>query len=91
MHLLCARKQCLSQHDPAIAQVLAGVTILFSRVVPLEQAPETHALWRLAEAFGARCTTVAADAVTHVVAATRGTEKVHWALRHGKLVVAPAW
>jgi len=72
-------------------QVLAGVRILFSRVIPLDQAPASHALWRTAEAFGAACTTVADAAVTHVVASTRGTEKVFWALQTGKHVVLPAW
>ena len=72
-------------------QVLAGVRILFSRVIPLEQPPASHALWRLAEAFGAACTTAADPGVTHVVASTRGTEKVFWALQTGKQVVLPAW
>ena len=72
-------------------QVLAGVRILFSRVIPLEQPPASHALWRLAEAFGAACTTAADPGVTHVVASTRGTEKVFWALQSGKQVVLPAW
>jgi hypothetical protein len=72
-------------------QVLAGVRILFSRVIPLDQAPASHALWRMAEAFGAACTTTADAAVTHVVASTRGTEKVFWALQTHKHVVLPAW
>ncbi|KAK9837308.1 hypothetical protein WJX81_005341 [Elliptochloris bilobata] len=73
------------------AQVLAGVRILFSRVIPLEQAPASHTLWCLAEAFGAECTTDADPGVTHVVASTRGTQKVFWALQSGKHIVLPAW
>ena len=72
-------------------QVLAGVRILFTGLIPLEQPPETHALWRMAQAFGARCVQAADEGVTHVVAKARGTEKVLWALRRGKHVVSKAW
>ena len=72
-------------------QVLAGVRILFSRVIPLEKAPASHPFWLLAEAFGAQCTTEADARVTHVVARARGTQKVFWALQTGKHVVLPAW
>ena len=72
-------------------QVLAGVRILFSRVIPLEKAPASHHFWLLAEAFGAQCTTEGDAGVTHVVARTRGTQKVFWALQTGKHVVLPAW
>ena len=80
-------------YRPALGgrQVLAGVRILFSRVIPLEKAPASHPLWLLAEAFGAQCTTEADAGVTHVVAGTRGTQKVFWALQSGKHVVLPAW
>lgn len=73
------------------AQVLPGVRVLFSRVFPLGAAQQTQQLWRMAEDFGAACTTDADEAVTHVVANCRGTEKAQWALRSGKHVVAPAW
>ena len=72
-------------------QVLAGVVILFSRVFSREQNPAAHKLWRLAEAFGARCTTDTDDSITHVIAANSGTDKVLWALKAGKHVVATAW
>ena len=65
--------------------------ILFSRVIPLEKAPASHPMWLLAEAFGAQCTTEGDAGVTHVVARTRGTQKVFWALQTGKHVVLPAW
>jgi hypothetical protein len=57
-------------------KVLEGVVIAFSRVIPLEMAAHTHSLWRLAEAFGARCSTQLSPEVTHVVAMSRATEKV---------------
>ena len=82
---------CCNSPRSAARQVLAGVRILFSRVIPLERAPASHPLWQLAEAFGAQCTTEADAGVTHVVAATRGTQKVFWALQTGKHVVLPAW
>ena len=57
-------------------QVLAGVKIMFSRIIPLEQQPDTHPLWKLAVRFGATCTSQVSDDVTHVVANVSGTEKV---------------
>lgn len=61
---------------PPPAQVLRGVRLVFTRVIPLEMEPSTHPLWRLAESFGARCSTVLDGATTHVVAGASGTEKV---------------
>ncbi|CAL8464910.1 g4445 [Coccomyxa elongata] len=72
-------------------QVLPGVRVLFSRVFPLDQEPESHHLWKLAETYGAVCTTDLDDRVTHVVAHSRGTQKCQWALQAGKHVVSPAW
>lgn len=60
----------------ASLQVLAGVVILFSRIIPLEHEPESHPLWRLAVRFGARCAKGMSADVTHVVANVAGTEKV---------------
>ncbi|KAL0023785.1 hypothetical protein WJX77_004859 [Trebouxia sp. C0004] len=73
-------------------QVLAGVHIMFSRVIPLQDGhPEWHPMWRKAVKFGATCTTQPSDAVTHVAAYVNGTEKVYWAQRTGKFVVTPDW
>ena len=72
-------------------QVLAGVRIAFTGLIPLEQPAGTHALWRMAKSFGASCTQALDVGVTHVVAKARGTEKVFWALQHGKHVVSKAW
>lgn len=57
-------------------QVLAGVQLVFSRVIPLEANPRTHPLWQLAEQFGATCGEQCTDTTTHVVATHGGTEKV---------------
>ncbi len=60
-----------------LVQVLAGVHIMFSRVIPLQDGhPEWHPMWRKAVKFGATCTTQPSDAVTHVAAYVNGTEKV---------------
>eukprot|EP00798_Chlamydomonas_sp_ICE-L_P030051 gene30051-35022_t len=63
-------------------KVLAGVSLVFSRLVPLEQDPKSHSLWRLAEQFGATCSTAASESTTHVIATARGTEKV-WSVLKG--------
>lgn len=71
--------------------VLAGVRIVFSRVIPLEMQPESHPLWQLAVSYGATCTAVLDASVTHIVATTGGTEKVLQARQMGIPVVTPAW
>eukprot|EP00850_Spirogloea_muscicola_P002884 SM000011S19062 [mRNA] locus=s11:638485:644693:- [translate_table: standard] len=75
--------------------VLGGTRLLFSRVFPVstvgDASPHMHVVWRIAEQFGAVCTTEQDDRVTHVVANSLGTEKVRWALATGKFVVRPAW
>ncbi|KAK1260009.1 RNA polymerase II C-terminal domain phosphatase-like 3 [Acorus gramineus] len=56
--------------------VLRGCVILFSRVFPVGEAnPHLHPLWQTAEQFGAVCTTQIDTRVTHVVAASLGTDK----------------
>lgn len=67
------------------------MVLVFTRVIPLEQDPSSHPLWRLAESFGARCSGVLDGATTHVVAGASGTEKVLQARAAGKWVVTPAW
>ncbi|KAK9825241.1 hypothetical protein WJX74_002857 [Apatococcus lobatus] len=82
-------KQCLAA---ARGKILAGVHIVFSRVFPqLMTHPETHSLWKLATQLGATCGLATDAATTHVVANSRGTDKVVWALKHGKHVVTPSW
>jgi RNA polymerase II C-terminal domain phosphatase-like 3/4 len=57
-------------------QVLAGVRILFSRVIPIGHPQHEHELWKRAELFGATCFTEAEPSVTHVVTKALGTQKV---------------
>ncbi|KAF8932432.1 Carboxy-terminal domain (CTD) phosphatase [Haplosporangium gracile] len=72
--------------------VLKGVNIVFSSVIPLGQIPQRADIWRQAESFGAICSTELSSGVTHVVAAKAGTQKVSEARRrkHVKLV-RPEW
>jgi RNA polymerase II C-terminal domain phosphatase-like 3/4 len=74
-----------------LRQVLRGVTLVFTRVIPLEMEPASHPLWHLAESFGAGCSGALDDATTHVIAGASGTEKVLAARGMGKWVVTPAW
>ncbi|KAJ7597313.1 hypothetical protein C8J56DRAFT_851443 [Mycena floridula] len=78
---------------PAIrSEVLAGVHILFSSVIPLDTRPESTEIWRMAYMFGATCLTELTSEVTHVVAAKRGTVKVDQARRRGGVkIVWLAW
>lgn len=59
-----------------LLQVLEGVVLVFSRVIPLETNPRQHPLWLLAEQYGATCSEQCSEDTTHVVAMTGGTEKV---------------
>ena len=63
-------------YDCWVLQVLAGVRIVFSRVIPLDQPPQQHELWKRAEQFGATCSEKADASVTHVISKALGTQKV---------------
>lgn len=66
---LCAR---LTKQDiiPALKrQVLAGVHLLFSGVIPLDVEPRRAGIWIAAESFGAVCSTRLEPSTTHVVSA----------------------
>ncbi|KAK9104035.1 hypothetical protein Scep_020879 [Stephania cephalantha] len=89
-----------SLHDIDVRNILAseqrkildGCRIVFSRVFPVGEAnPHLHPLWQTAEHFGAVCTTQIDEQVTHVVANSRGTDKVNWAISTGRFVVQPGW
>eukprot|EP00803_Ostreobium_quekettii_P008858 evm.model.scf_393EXC.6 EVM.evm.TU.scf_393EXC.6 scf_393EXC:46628-48955(-) len=74
------------------SEVLAGVHVLFSGVIPLNHvAPQQHRYWRLAEELGAKVSQAVGAEVTHVIAAIDGTEKVTWARSAGRFVVRPGW
>ncbi|KIK70552.1 hypothetical protein GYMLUDRAFT_253918 [Collybiopsis luxurians FD-317 M1] len=69
------------------SDVLKGVHLLFSSVIPLDTKPESTEIWRMAHMFGAKCTTELSSETTHVVAAKRGTVKVDTARRRGNIKV----
>ncbi|KAG8891174.1 Carboxy-terminal domain (CTD) phosphatase, partial [Tulasnella sp. 408] len=69
------------------SEVLAGIRILFSSVIPLGTSPEQSEAWRCAREFGAKCATRLTDEVTHVVAAKEGTHKVLEAFHKGNVKV----
>ncbi|KAL0068527.1 CTD phosphatase Fcp1 [Marasmius tenuissimus] len=74
------------------SDVLKGVHLLFSSVIPLDTRPESTEIWRLAQMFGARCSTELTSDITHVVAAKRGTVKVEAAKKRPNVkVVWLAW
>jgi len=50
-------------------QVLAGVHLLFSGVIPLDVEPRRAGIWLAAESFGAVCSTRLEPSTTHVVSA----------------------
>ncbi|KAK3841313.1 MAG: hypothetical protein J3R72DRAFT_154238 [Linnemannia gamsii] len=72
--------------------VLKGVNVVFSSVIPLGQPPQRADIWRQAESFGASCWTDLSSRVTHVVAAKAGTAKVGDARRRRNVkIVRPEW
>ncbi|KAK9806049.1 hypothetical protein WJX73_008855 [Symbiochloris irregularis] len=81
------------EHLSAVAHtVLAGCTIVFSRIFPMDLAfPEQHRLWQLAVQLGAVVSKVTDASTTHVVAGGDRTDKVLWAKRHRVHAVSPAW
>lgn len=96
------QQQFFEQADPGAVDVrpllraarqgiLAGVCIVFSRVMPLDCIdPSAHPLWQLAVKLGAECVKEVGQAVTHVVA-TDITDKTRWARSKGKLIANPSW
>ncbi|KAH7914757.1 hypothetical protein BJ138DRAFT_1078820 [Hygrophoropsis aurantiaca] len=69
------------------AQILNGVHILFSSVIPLDMKAETTEIWKVAHMFGAQCYTELTSRITHVVAAKHGTVKVDSARRRGGIKI----
>ena len=49
---------------------------MFSRIIPLEEEPSQHALWVMAQRFGATCTAHMGPDVTHLITNTQHTLKV---------------
>ncbi|WFD36013.1 protein-serine/threonine phosphatase [Malassezia cuniculi] len=71
--------------------VLDGCELAFSGLIPLGEQPESSAIWRHAEEFGAKCHRGITRHVTHVVAANPGTAKTEEAHHLGIKVVWPTW
>ncbi|EXJ95604.1 hypothetical protein A1O1_00726 [Capronia coronata CBS 617.96] len=72
-------------------RVLAGVTIVFSGVLPLGTDIQNADISTWAKTFGATITDKVGRGVTHVVAARPGTAKVKQAVKRGIKVVGTAW
>lgn len=71
--------------------VLDGCELAFSGLIPLSEDPETSAIWKHAEEFGAGCHSGITRHLTHLVAANPGTAKTEEAHRLGIKVVWPSW
>ena len=54
------------------SQILGGVNLLFSGVIPLDLNPPNTEIWKLSEQFGAKCWSNLNKHVTHVIAAKVG-------------------
>ncbi|PWN39520.1 hypothetical protein IE81DRAFT_326435 [Ceraceosorus guamensis] len=73
-------------------RVLAGISVVFSGIVPQGYSPELSHLWRQAGEFGAQCSANVTSDMTHLVIAKPGTAKVREAQRlKGVKIVWAAW
>ncbi|KAJ3676284.1 hypothetical protein LUZ60_003696 [Juncus effusus] len=72
-------------------EILKGCKIIFSGVIPLNDRPQNHQIWKLAEEMGAECCTELDSSVTHVVASLNGTQKAKWAKNNCKWLVTRGW
>lgn len=73
-------------------KVLHGCTLAFSGLIPLNETPESSAVWTAAQDFGASCRRTLTHDVTHMIAAGPGTAKAEEAYRRGDVhVVWPSW
>lgn len=74
------------------AEILVGVSIVFSGLVPNVLKLEHSRPYLIAKNLGAEVTENITDKTTHVVAATSGTQKVHQGQKNKKIhVVTPDW
>ena len=73
-------------------KVLHNTHIVFSGVIPTNQAMEQSRVYRVAVSLGAVVETNVGPETTHLVAAKWGTQKVYEAKRHKKIhMVTPEW
>ena len=81
--------QCLATYRQ---QFLAGLTIVFSGVMPRTTDPRRSDLGYMAQALGAKLSETLTDETTHVVAENPNTEKVYHASRRKNVyVVTKMW
>lgn len=74
------------------AEILVGVSIVFSGLVPNVLKLEHSRPYLIAKNLGAGVTENITDKTTHVVAATSGTQKVHQASKNKNIsLVTPDW
>ncbi|KAK6151599.1 hypothetical protein DH2020_014234 [Rehmannia glutinosa] len=72
-------------------EVLKDCTVVFSRVFPTNFPAKHHALWKMAEELGAKCSIELNPSVTHVVSTDAGTYKSRWAVQEKRYLVHPRW
>lgn len=74
------------------AEVLIGVTIVFSGLVPNHIRLQQSKSYQIAKSLGAQVKETLDESTTHLVAATTGTNKVNLARKDNKIkVVTPEW
>ncbi|GAA5963234.1 hypothetical protein JCM21900_006561 [Sporobolomyces salmonicolor] len=74
------------------SRTLRSTHLVFSGLVALGTRPQDSEYWKLATAFGAKCSAELHSGVTHLVANQAGTAKVHSARRNPRIqVVYPQW
>ncbi|XP_078043867.1 RNA polymerase II subunit A C-terminal domain phosphatase Fcp1 [Augochlora pura] len=74
------------------AQVLKGVHLTFSGLIPTNQKLQQSRAYKVARAFGAEVAQDLTEKTTHLVAIRPGTAKVNTAKKNGKIkIVNPEW
>ncbi|XP_076276529.1 RNA polymerase II subunit A C-terminal domain phosphatase Fcp1 isoform X2 [Lasioglossum baleicum] len=74
------------------AQVLKGVHLTFSGLIPTNQKLQQSRAYKVARAFGAEVAQDLTDKTTHLVAIRPGTAKVNTAKKNGNIkIVNPDW
>ncbi|XP_025989870.1 RNA polymerase II subunit A C-terminal domain phosphatase isoform X2 [Solenopsis invicta] len=69
------------------SQVLKGVCLTFSGLIPTHQKLHQSRAYKVARAFGAEVTQELTEKTTHLVAIRKGTAKANAAKKHGKIKI----
>lgn len=72
-------------------QLLRGINIAFSGLIPLNENCHASELWQLATLFGANCREDLSEDVTHLLALREGTKKTKKAKKRGIPVLHSSW